>query len=135
MTLSAKRILATVAAAVVAAVGLVAGAQPASASNVTVHGCPSGYFCIYPRDAGWNGDRPSVRHAAYGPHNLVNQIGTHRILNNQYGGAWVSLCNLYNGKATGSYVSYGQDQWRDVNLTPINSVVLHLAASGGCTFV
>ena len=23
----------------------------ASASTVTVHGCPSGYFCIYPRDA------------------------------------------------------------------------------------
>jgi hypothetical protein len=132
MRLASKRLLAVAAAAVA---GLAATPQAAQASNVTVHGCPSGYFCIYPRDAGWNGDRPSVRYAAYGYHNLSNQIGNHRILNNQYGGAWVSLCNLYNGNASTGYGSYGQDSWDDVDLTPINSVVLHLRLSDGCTFV
>ena len=78
--------------ALFAAAALALFASPARAAG-TVHGCQSGYVCIYPQNAGWNGDRPSLRFYTYGAHNLSNQFGTHRMLNNQYGGAWVVLCS------------------------------------------
>jgi hypothetical protein len=92
------------------------------AAAATVHGCAAGDVCIYP-SAGWNGDRPSFHWAAYGAHNLSNQYGTHRVFNNQTGGAIAYLCTGYDG--TGTY--YGPiyaGYYVDYNLTPINSVFL-----------
>jgi len=30
-----------------------------------IRGCPYEDFCIYPRNAGWNGDRPSLKYHDY----------------------------------------------------------------------
>lgn len=98
------------------------GAQAAQAAG-TVHGCPSGAFCIYPQDAGWNGDRPSHAFYSYGAHNLSGQVGNHIIFNNQTGGAWARTCTGYNG--TGDcqgWMAPGDNFVKD--LTPINSILL-----------
>ena len=90
----------------------------------TVHGCPLGYVCVYPQNKGLNGDHPSLFFYTYGAHNLSNQFGNHYIINNQTGGAWQWECYGYNGTRgwfTGSNPSSVPLQ---VNLTPINSIVL-----------
>lgn len=113
----------------VVAIGLTAAtsaASPASAAPTgrTIHGCPVGYFCIYPQNAGWNSDRPSHKFYNYGRYNLSNQYGTHRMVNNQYGSTLVGTCRGYN--ATNGYQNlfYYQGQVIDANLTPINSIHL-----------
>jgi len=53
--------------------------------------------------------------------NLNNQIGTHRVINYQSGGAKVRFYTGYN--CTDSYTSIGY-VWEDMNLTPINSIEL-----------
>jgi hypothetical protein len=122
------------AAAVLAVTGLVMPATPAHASTSTVHGCPAGYVCIYPENAGWNGDRPELKYVRYGTYNLSNQFGTHRVLNNQYDGALLHLCTLYNGYARDYFVTYPQDAWKDEYMTPINSIKV-VPSGQGCTFV
>jgi hypothetical protein len=97
-----------------------AGAQAVPA---TVHGCPLEYVCLYPQNAGWNGDRPSFQWAAYGAHNLSNQFGTHYILNNQTGSATFALCTGYNGGGTCSGPWFPGEAV-SANFTPINSVYL-----------
>ena len=72
--------------------GIVARLRPAASTaspppTGTYQGCPSGAVCVYPQDAGWNNGHPSDSDYSYGAHNLVNQFGTHRIFNNQTGGA------------------------------------------------
>jgi hypothetical protein len=122
---------ATVAALTAALLGTAAPAQAAG----TVHGCPSGAVCIYPRGAGWNGGNPSVEMWSYGPHNLSNQYGHHYVLNNQHddGGFPVIaiLCKGYDGKDCSgpTYYQYSRDStkgvsWGNPDLTPINSVIL-----------
>src|SRR5258708_1605771 len=37
-----------------------------AAASTTVHGCPLYYACIYPQNAGWNGDHPSLMFYYYG---------------------------------------------------------------------
>jgi hypothetical protein len=113
---------------------LVGFAAPAQAA--TVHGCPHGAVCIYPQNAGWNNDHPSVTMYSYGAHNLSNQIGNHYVLNNQYddGGFPVIavLCYGYNGtNCDDNLTIYQWDRstargvsWNNYNLTPINSVIL-----------
>ncbi|MEY9952620.1 hypothetical protein [Leifsonia sp. EB34] len=106
----------SVTAAVVGALGI---ATPASAA--TSHGCASGYVCIYP-GAGWNGDKPSHTYYKYGTYNLSNQLGMHRVFNNQTGGAMLRLYLGYNGVTPSTGVGAGH--YADINLTPINSIAL-----------
>jgi hypothetical protein len=88
----------------------------------TFQGCPDGYVCVYPQNKGYNGGVPSLRFFTYGPHNLSNQFGTHRVLNNQTGGAIALFCNGFNGVDCPTYLPAG---WVvDINLTPINSIDL-----------
>ncbi|MFE0193061.1 hypothetical protein [Streptomyces sp. NPDC059008] len=120
-----RRIMKT-AAALTFAVGALAtvgaaGAQaaPAAAS----HGCPSGAVCVYPQNAGWNGDRPSHVYYSYGAHNLSGQVGRHYVFNNQTGGAKARTCTGYNG--TGDCQGFmDPGYYVDKDLTPINSIVL-----------
>lgn len=58
----------------------------------------------------------------YGVYNLNNQTGTHRVFNNQTGGATVQLCTGYDGVGCGEKMPTWT-YW-DVNLTPINSIKL-----------
>lgn len=121
------------AATIVAAGALAAG--PASASGA-VHGCPYGAVCVYPQNAGWNGNSPSLEYWSYGAHNLSNQVGNHVVLNNQYptgGSGWTEagLDTGYNGTGSETMVLAPYDKapgqgesWATVNLTPINSIVL-----------
>ena len=88
----------------------------------TVHGCPSGYACIYPQDAGWNGDHPSLMWYHYGTYQLSNQYGNHYIYNNQTGGAPFWLCTDWHGYTCPWYVAAGNAAQTD--FTPINSVKL-----------
>ncbi|MFE4469761.1 hypothetical protein ACFRFH_13185 [Leifsonia sp. NPDC056824] len=99
-------------------------AAPANAAG-TVHGCPSGYFCIYP-DSGWNGDKPSHKYFKYGSYNLSGQLGNHRVLNNQTDGAKVGFYTGYDGTGELRTVVFTFEWWWDtnVNLTPINSIKL-----------
>lgn len=88
----------------------------------TYQGCPSGAVGIYSQNAGWNNGNPSDTYYAYGPHNLVNQFGMHRIFNNQTGGATVRVCTGYNGAGRQGYLPAGW--YMDLDLTPINSITL-----------
>jgi hypothetical protein len=123
-----------------AALGLF-GAGPTQAATTTIHGCPRGAVCIYPRGAGWNGGKPSIKLWSYGPHNLSNQYGHHYVLNNQYdyhpsGGGWAAaMAGGYTGyDATGTLswtlINYihrgagGYAAWANPDLTPINSINL-----------
>lgn len=121
--------LAAVATAALSASALSGGltAQPASASGSTVHGCASGYVCIYPQNAGWNGDVPQATYYAYGAFNLSSMYGSHYVLNNQTGGAAVGLCTQYDG---GSCTYHPQDWSGSVDFTPINSVDVATAMPG-----
>jgi hypothetical protein len=91
------------------------------APAATVHGCPSGYVCIYPGES-YNGDVPSLKFLTYGAHNLSNQYGWKYILNNQTGGAIARICDGYNG--TNCWLTiYPGETW-DIDFTPVNSVYL-----------
>ncbi|WP_158607481.1 glycoside hydrolase domain-containing protein [Flexivirga caeni] len=92
-----------------------------AASAATSHGCPSGDVCIYPSGS-WNGDKPSFKYYTYGAHNLSNQLGTHRVFNNQTGGATLQLCTAYNGGGCGT--AHKPGWYGDVNLAPTNSIKL-----------
>ncbi|MEU2062450.1 hypothetical protein [Streptomyces sp. NPDC013455] len=96
---------------------------PAQASTTagTVHGCPSGAFCIYPQNAGWNNDRPSYVYWS-GVYNLDNQIGNHTVFNNQTDGWVVDLCIGSDGNDCRWYMIEGA--YSTLDLTSINSVVL-----------
>ncbi|MET9296616.1 hypothetical protein [Streptomyces sp. NPDC003077] len=96
-----------------------AGAAQAAGSW---HGCPSGAVCVYPQNAGWNGDRPSLVFYSYGAHNLSNQYGQHYVANNQTGGATARTCTGYNGTGCEGYLYPGT--FIDKDMTPINSIVL-----------
>lgn len=117
------RRLAKAATAMVFAAGLLTtvGTTNAAAAG-TVEGCPYGAVCIYPEGTGWNGGNPSLFFWSYGYHNLSNQYGTHRIFNNQSGGATMRTCTGYNGTGCQGYLlAY---HYMDKNLTPINSITL-----------
>lgn len=107
-------------------VGLLAGPGLGSAqAGGTYAGCPYGAVCVYP-DASFN-HNPSLVFWSYGAHNLSNQIGMHRVFNNQYGGAHAWLCRNYNGvNCTPFPNGYPIEQYTyvDYDLTPINSILL-----------
>lgn len=98
-------------------------AIPSASAAGAAHGCPAGYVCIYPRNAGWNRDRPEHRYYTYGYHNLSNEYGIHRVFNNQTGNAVVWYCRGYNGTG-GSTALLGSPYAFDDDLTPINSIIL-----------
>ncbi|MGW0117859.1 hypothetical protein [Streptomyces sp. NPDC003327] len=106
------------AAAVVAFGAVQAQAAPTAGAS---HGCPSGAFCIYPQNAGWNNDRPSHIYWS-GPYNLYDQIGMHIVFNNQTDGWVVDLCIGKNGTDCRWYMLEGAVS--NLDLTTINSVVL-----------
>lgn len=113
------------AAATVFAVGALTGISATSAqasATAATEGCPYGAVCIYPQNAGWNGGHPSLFFYSYGAHNLSNQLGTHRIYNNQSGGATMRTCTGYNGTGCQGYLP--ANNYLDKNLTPINSITL-----------
>jgi hypothetical protein len=126
--MSIRRLL-TLLVALAAALITPALVAPTASAAGTVHGCPYGAVCIYPQNAGWNRDRPALVYWAYGPHNLSNVYGVHRVLNNQYGGARVEACFGYNGTGGGTFL-LGTSI--DYNLTPVNSVVLFPLSGTGC---
>lgn len=113
--MKASRALSTVAAVGFASLAL-GGMSPAHADT---NGCPSGYVCIYPSNS-WG--TPTLKFYNYGATNLSNVVGTHRVFNNQTGGAIVQLCTAYNGGGCGA--SQAPGWYADVDLTPINSVNL-----------
>lgn len=103
-----------------------AGLMGVSTASADTNGCASGDACIY---AGADWGTPTNTYYTYGSHNLSNQVGTHRVFNNQTDGATLQLCTGYNGSGCGTAHAPG---WSgDVNLTPINSIVLSPAGSGG----
>jgi hypothetical protein len=104
-----------------AAVGTT-GEQTAEARAAATHGCAVGYVCIYPEGAGWNNDRPSLTYYKYGTYNLSNQVGVHRIYNNQSGNATMRTCTGYDGVGCQGYLYPGS--YIDKDLTPINSITL-----------
>jgi hypothetical protein len=110
----------TLAAGAVMSVGA-ATATSASAAG-SYEGCPSGYVCLYPENAGWNGGHPSALYYYYGAYNLSNQYGTHRFFNNQTGGAVGHICTGYDGG--GTCLGQPAGTWSDDNFTPINSITL-----------
>ena len=135
-------------AALLAVAGAAVSGGPAQAASSTVHGCPRGAVCIYPQNKGWNNGHPESSGVfwSYGPHNLSNQTGDHYVLNNQSKTKpfWsVALgCTGYNGTGKLSSASFLLDPWiaadsahqntaderglawQNLNLTPVNSVVL-----------
>jgi hypothetical protein len=127
--MSLRRILAL--PALLAALLTPALFAPEAAAAGTSHGCPYGAVCLYPQNAGWNGDRPSARYWSYGAHNLSYQYGNHRLFNNQYGGALVEACYGYNGRGGGTLL-LGTGYATDYNFTPVNSLVLLPRNGTGC---
>lgn len=97
------------------------GSSPGGGSS---EGCPSGDVCIYPEGTGWNGGHPesSGVYYNYGYYNLSGQYGTHRIFNNQTGGATLRPCTGSNG--TGCQGALAAGSYIDKDLTPINSITL-----------
>ena len=108
--------------AITLAAGAIMATGVSSASAATYAGCPSGYACLYPQNAGWNNSQPSAKYYYYRAYNLVNQFGTHRFFNNQTGGAGAYVCTGYNG--TGTCYRQAPNTYTDWNFTPINSIVL-----------
>lgn len=94
------------------------GATTAQAQDT---GCPEGAVCIY-EGASWNGGHPEHVYWSYGAHNLDNEVGVHRILNNQTGGATMRTCTGYNGTGCQGYLH--PNTYIDKDLTPINSITL-----------
>ncbi|WP_340563362.1 hypothetical protein [Streptomyces sp. GSL17-111] len=104
-------------------VGLVTSstAQAAPVSAQDYAGCTTGYVCIYPDDS-WNNSDPEHTYYTYGVHPLYNEYDFHRVFNNQYGGATARLCVNSNGTDCTSKI--GEYTYRDIDLTPYNSIRL-----------
>lgn len=94
-----------------------------TASAATYQGCPSGYACLYPQNAGWNGGHPEHTYYRYRSYNLSNEYGTHRFFNNQTGSARAYGCTGWNGTGT-CPLEIAPWVYTDWNFTPINSIVL-----------
>lgn len=110
----------------------------ASANAQSVLGCPRGAVCVYPEGRSLStlkkGPEPHEIYYSYGPHNLRGQYGFHVIVNNQYGGAGLTLCGGYNG--TGGLHDVRSQVFSQlaigVDLTPVNSITLWIP--GGANF-
>ncbi|MDI6104801.1 serine/threonine-protein kinase [Actinoplanes sp. NEAU-A12] len=99
---------------------------PSTASPPVVaayQGCPAGYVCLYPRDAGWNDGRPSHMWYRYGAYD-VEEEGVHWFLNNQTGGAVARNCRSSHGtdcrgaQLAATWWMYNYDGYKSVLLEP-----------------
>jgi hypothetical protein len=88
-----------------------------------INGCPYGDACMY-TIAGWNSGRPEHKYYNYACYNLSNEYGTRVILNNQYGGALVTL--YYNYGCSNPAFTVDPQNAAAGNITPINSIRLYL---------
>lgn len=108
-------------------------AQLAPVASST-HGCPYGDVCVYPQNTGWNGDHPSLKYYNYGCYNLSNQVGIHRVFNNQISSSGdphpVVVGDTAYGctSSTAAFVIGVAGTYKDINLTPVNSIELYSAA-------
>jgi hypothetical protein len=117
--------LLTTAAATAGLAVTVLVAPAAHADTPKVWGCDPGWVCIYQDSKEFS---PITQEFfTYGAHNLQNQFDFHDIVNNQTGGATVTLCYGYNGvNCTGpTLLSYEVCCAYGINLTPINSIRLN----------
>ncbi|GAA1490738.1 hypothetical protein [Brachybacterium sacelli] len=91
--------VATAALSATAVGGMAASASATGTSDAeakALHGCPSGAVCIYD-DAAWEAKQPEHMYWSYGPHKLYDEYGTHALVNNQTGGATMTLCEGADG--------------------------------------
>ncbi|MGW8988024.1 hypothetical protein ACWGQ9_35920 [Streptomyces parvus] len=102
------------------AVLTMSGTANSAEAAATIHGCPSGYVCVYPT-ASWKGG-PSLKFYKYGTHPISNQFGMKRFFNNQTGGAKAYMCKGSNGTKCSGNQRAGT--YYDYNFTPINSIKL-----------
>ncbi|MFB4311193.1 hypothetical protein [Actinomadura sp. GTD37] len=135
MRTKVRTLLATTAATVGVAAATLAGPTANAADAAQTRpaggpwlGCPYGAVCIY-TDATFS--RITQTFWSYGPHNLVNQYGRRPVVNNQYGGAKVTLCYGYNGTRCDSTWTIPPVEGTPCatcyalpDLTPVNSMVL-----------
>jgi hypothetical protein len=88
--------------------------------------------CIYPENTGFNGGHPESNGVffSYTGHNLSNQYGAHKMVNNQTGDAGFGLCKGYGGsggfaRTTPIVAEEGKAPYSvTVQLSPVNSVDL-----------
>jgi len=116
--------VATAALSATAVGGMAASASAAGTSDAeakALHGCPSGAVCIYD-DAGWEAKQPEHMYWSYGPHKFYEEYGTHAMVNNQTGGATMTLC--YGADGTNCIDTRSAPAIEFPNLTPFNSVKL-----------
>lgn len=133
-------------ATILALAGTAVPVGVAQAASGSVHGCPRGAVCIYPKNKGWNGNHPESGGVfwSYGPHNLSGQYDDHYVLNNQTEThpdlSMAAGCTGYNGTGklssskflllpwiSSQYRTTADERgysWQNLNLTPVNSVVL-----------
>ena len=122
---------------VAAAVGLspLAVSVPAQASSKTVAGCPRGYVCLYERNESRSKGNLQKKWFDYGVYNLHHVYGRHWIMNNQWGGAYVTLYTKPNAHGKCYTLKGGKSGSPTVdrrNFTPIDSIRLSKHRPDGC---
>jgi hypothetical protein len=112
---------------------VLAAAGPAEAAS-TFHGCPAGAVCVYNGASLSSGVESGGMYWSYGAHNLHNQFGDHAVINNQTGGAWLTFCGGGNGTGPwlGSEAPNTAYPPYDVDLTPVNSIILTAGVHSSC---
>ena len=107
---------------------------PAQASGKTVDGCPRGYVCLYERNASLAKGNLQKKWFNYGVKNLHRVYGRHYIMNNQWGGAYVTLYTKPNGrgKCYGFKAKKNGPVVLRPNFTPIDSIRLSKRLPRGC---
>ena len=107
---------------------------PAEAASKTVAGCPRGYVCLYERNASLSKGNLQKRWFNYGVYNLHHVYGRHWIMNNQWGGAYVTLYTKSNGrgKCYAIKAAKGSPTVYRPNFTPIDSIRVSKYRPDGC---
>jgi hypothetical protein len=91
-------------------------------AGTTVFGCRYGYACLY-TDAGASTNTPEHSYTRYACYNLSNEFNHRDLVNNQYGGATVTLYTGYN--CSGPTFTSQEAEIDDGDITPINSLSLN----------
>ena len=108
---------------------------PAQAHSKTVAGCPRGYVCLYERNESRSKGNLEKKWFDYGVYNLHHVYGRHWIMNNQWGGAYVTLYTKANGHGKCYTLKAGKSGSPTVhrrNFTPIDSIRLSKHRPDGC---
>ena len=128
------RICGLIVAAVIGLVPLTVS-SPAQAASKTVAGCPRGYVCLYERGESLTKSHLQKKWFNYGVKNLHHVYGRHWIMNNQWGGAYVTLYTKPNGHGKCYTLKGGKSGSPTVdrrNFTPIDSIRLSKHRPDGC---